>query len=59
MATSGRHKIVLFKLSRVKCHCGWFYDQSAIAGIKESRLQDYLLDAFNNHVVNMSDRGKG
>lgn len=52
-----RHEIEQFGINRVKCRCGWFYEQP-VAGTPINRLHDQILDTYNFHLVAMSERGK-
>ena len=53
-----RHGVALFAIHRIRCNCGWFYEQPVGGGVKDWRLQDNLLDAYNTHIEGMRDRGR-
>lgn len=54
-----RHKITLFGVSAIMCKCGWKWRQAVMSGDKKPKLQDKLLDAYNSHIINVTDSGRG
>lgn len=52
-----RHEVEQFGINRIKCRCGWFYEQP-VAGVSMPMLYDQLLDTYNSHLISMSERGR-